>query len=209
MTHLYPIPNSNALYLYTNEHQILLRARTNEGMTRPTLLVNDYAAGLCDTLFQGTVYFAYLSLDNRLIVKSAQTNSSFYELSFTESTVPKSSSLQLCTFGEHLLLFYLLQEADTNASSLHLDFPFNPEKNDIFYNTPVVMPQDTQWKNACEKAENELQSLKETLAQSQAETAHYQKLLESAAIQYNDLMNVAEKYRDEAIKWRNKFVIRE
>ena len=53
MTHLYPIPNTNALYLYTNEHQILLRARTNGGMTRPILLASDYAGGLCDTLFQG------------------------------------------------------------------------------------------------------------------------------------------------------------
>ena len=208
MTHLYPIPNTNALYLYTNEHQILLRARTNEGMTRPILLASDYAGGLCDTLFQGIIYFAYLTKNNKLVVKNTQAHSSFYEVSFSDATLPKKNKLQLCSLEEHLLLFYLISDKENNTVALHLDFPFHPEKNDIFYSTPVSMAEDTNWKDAYEKQKTELQQLKDSLSQSAQEVAHYQSLLANSTQQYNDLMYAAEKYREEAIKWRSKFIVR-
>lgn len=209
MTHIYPIPNNNALYLYTNEHQILLRARTSDGMTRPTLLAGDYADGLCDTLFQGVIYFAYLSQNNKLVVRNTQVQSSFYEIPLSSAFVLQTQTLQLCSLEECLLLFYMATDAKTGISSLHLDFPLNPEKNDIFYNTPVTDTQPVSNEKELLELKNALTTLREELKQSQQETAHYQTMLESATVQYNDLMHVAEKYREEAIKWRNKFIIRE
>lgn len=53
------------------------------------------------------------------------------------------------------------------------------------------------------EAENE--KLRAMLDKQEAETAQLQTMISSATNQYNELMHVAEQYRDEAIKWRSKF----
>lgn len=53
------------------------------------------------------------------------------------------------------------------------------------------------------EAENE--KLREMLDKREAEAAQLQAMISSATNQYNELMHVAEQYRDEAIKWRSKF----
>ena len=48
--------------------------------------------------------------------------------------------------------------------------------------------------------------LSEETEQLRSEIAKRNAIIDSAKRQYDELMNTAIKYRDEAIKWRNKFV---
>lgn len=51
-----------------------------------------------------------------------------------------------------------------------------------------------------------LENMEKQLDQKQEEIMDLRSSIESAVRQYQELMGVAEQYRDEAIKWRSKFV---
>ena len=72
---------------------------------------------------------------------------------------------------------------------------------------------DTDYKAMIEKLQSEHSQKQHELEknfsmklnQLSAQIAKRDKLIESAKVQYNELMETAIKYRDEAVKWRNKF----
>lgn len=53
--------------------------------------------------------------------------------------------------------------------------------------------------------QNNLQ-LEQQIAEKDAQLGRFQGMIESAKQQYEELMHVAEQYRDEAVKWRSKFI---
>lgn len=78
---------------------------------------------------------------------------------------------------------------------------------DMLKNIPDNHPQLLAWEQKYIKQEELIQSQKNALEQSKLEINTYKDMIERAKYQYNDLMHVAEKYREEAIKWRSKFTI--
>lgn len=60
-------------------------------------------------------------------------------------------------------------------------------------------------KQACLQAQEALARSKEQNTKSEADLANRDQLIESIRKQYDELMETAIKYREEAIKWHNKF----
>lgn len=81
-------------------------------------------------------------------------------------------------------------------------------KNELERNKEIL--QQTQKerntnKQACLQAQKALALSKEQNAKSEADLANRDQLIESIRKQYDELMETAIKYREEAIKWHNKF----
>ena len=86
-------------------------------------------------------------------------------------------------------------------------------------NAECFMPESGGWQNAeNDRAEREmvekeqekrsaaeLESLRKMLKAREEENERFRAMISSATNQYNELMHVAEQYRNEAIKWRSKF----
>lgn len=102
--------------------------------------------------------------------------------------------------------FHILLHLSSNQTQLTYlmdqNFDFTELINQQTYQTITQYEQATQRRNWDLKAQDYQQSIerKDALIQRQ------QQMIESAKAQYEELMHVAEKYREEALKWRGKFI---
>lgn len=129
--------------------------------------------------------------------------------------IPK---LQLLSTGTHLFVFLSVD----NSSKL---FRYNTElrietllsKEELSYELAPLLEQEhkllqekeqeaSDAKMQLAEKEQELRNIRQSLAESEKKTHHTELLLERAKTQYAELMDVATKYREEAIKWRSKFL---
>ncbi len=107
---------------------------------------------------------------------------------------------------------------ETEASAI-LQLPWKTEKNELQQKIDQLTEQLTQAQDElaqksaqCTRLESmlieqtgNLHTTKKQLAQTEHNLQQTQTLLERAKAQYDELMQVAERYRDEARKWYGKF----
>ena len=256
MEHIYTTEQNQKLLLYYVNNQIHLRTMNRENISRPNVLCSDYARDLTSTICNGTIYYAYVSTEHSLLVKSITENGSLFRLAHTDSL--EYFQPQILVFNKQLLLFYVMQNPVDHSYSVKCVFPFQQEVhvtipdsfpilpkvavfpaddyvfiniyNDFFHK---ILKMDAQYQCSVlgnredfEEERNEMHAqemdalngtmdkLKEDLHIKETQLIERDKLLrsqnamiESAKKQYNELMDVASQYREEAIKWRSKFYV--
>ncbi len=271
MGNVYSIDAERNLILYHSGKNIYLRSSTGEALTRAVSLAGDYAESLSDTIYQGTIFYAYQNTEQDIIIKNITDTNPYYKISSQDT--PDCLQPQLTVFQNMLMLFYFVKNPVNEHYLLKCVFPDNTDKrllfSEEFEDTPVInlvptsknlylhlhslesnytlqldeslsycrlMPQNTLTTKEASQYENRIQQLTdEHIKELQQQQLHFEKqlssmnsqlkkelseeteqfrseiakrnaIIDSAKRQYDELMNTAIKYRDEAIKWRNKFV---
>lgn len=269
MEHIYSTEHNRKLLLYHLNSQIHLRTMNSELIGRPTILCSDFARDLTSTIYNGTIYYAYVNTGHNLLVKSITEPNTLFKLENTEAL--EYFQPQILVFNKQLLLFYTIQNPVDHSYSIKCVFPF---QNDISFTIPdsfpllpklMVFPTDDyvfiniyndfynkilqmdskyhcntlgsrqdfteerseDLKQKIEQLEQQLEeqdsiikerdaiieeqqsAIKEQdalLQEKENALRNQSAMIESAKKQYNELMDVASQYREEAIKWRSKFM---
>lgn len=271
MGNVYSLDNERSLILYSSGKNIYLRSSSGEALTRAVSLANDYAGNLSDTIYQGTIFYAYQNTQQDIIVKNITDTNPYYKISNQDT--PDCLCPHITVFQSMLMLFYLVKNPLNEHLLFKCVFPDHDQKRlplaTEFSDIPVIhlipsanylyihlhtktevsilqideklqycqlFPHDKLISDEAEQYEkricqlsaehtkelNEQQlffenRLNEEIAKSKKELSDeneqlryeinkYNAQINSAKRQYDELMNTALKYRNEAIKWRNKFV---
>lgn len=256
MEHIYSTEHNRKLLLYHLNSQIHLRTMNLNTIGRPSVLCNDFSRNLTSTIYNGTIYYAYVNTAHSILVKSITEPNTLFKLENTESL--EYFQPQILVFNKQLLLFYTIQNPVDNSYSVKCVFPF---QNDISFTIPdsfpllpklIVIPADDyvfiniyndfyhkilqmdaqyqcntlgsrqdfqeerseDFKQKIEQLELQIEDQssiiekQESLLEEKENALRNQNsMIESAKKQYNELMDVASQYREEAIKWRSKFYV--
>lgn len=218
MSFLYETTQNKGLLLYSHNNMIILRHKNDHAFSQPLLMADDYKSDLCDVIYNSTIYFTYINNTGDIVVRSI-LDQTFPCL----VNVPTDSSFhtpKLVEFDGRLLLFY--SEKNKESYTIKCMIPYQ-NKQYINYDfgsftvTPLIdfcslekeliLSINTSITKKIFSLSNDF-SFKQIELDTQKYTDEISKLeamLQSAKRQYNELMNVAEQYRSEAIKWNNRF----
>lgn len=256
MEHIYSTEQNRKLLLYYLSSQLHLRTMNDGVISRPAILCNDYLRDLTSTIYNGTIYYAYINTEHSILVRSITEQNPLFKIDHVDSI--EYFQPQILVFQKQLLLFYIIQNPLDHSYSVKCVFPF---RNDISFTIPDSFPllpklkvfaaEDYVFINICgdffhkilqmdkeyqcqtlgnrqdfteeqnESYQQEIERLEQTIEEQtsviqqrdeqleEKENAlrNRDAMIESAKRQYNELMDVANQYRDEAIKWRSKFYV--
>lgn len=238
MRDIYFFGQNKSVVLYTYRKQIYRATLDGGQLVRPVLLSGDYAEGLSDAYYRGTVYYSYISSKRELLLKNMTDRTPEYKVSITADKsilVP-----QLAEWNGSLLLCYL-KSGEDGRYQFKGEFPFedrsfllpgsypadakynfllSDDKLFLVISTLVEhwcfvserMGDFTEWTRKREEEESgkeegsDSQELSERIQLLEEKLREKEAVIESVKTQYEDLMNTAIQYRDEAKKWRGKYL---
>lgn len=235
MSYLYETAGGQGFFIYKNQNEIILRKKEGHQFYLPVIMVRDYKSGLNDTVYNSAIYYTYINENGALVVRSVLEYVFPFERQAGENVSFNSPSLtafygRLILFymekntgeGEenyrlHGILPYegereILNVDLGNKEALYKVVCLNQrmlvsvenEKGYVLYeasNDLQLVAQD----RVENRNDQELAMLKSSLMEQQKEINFYKSQIESAKRQYQELMQVAEQYREEANHWSGKF----
>lgn len=222
MSSIYNLGKEKNLAVYSNGNFIFMRTFVLENTSHAIVLANDFESSLHDVMFNNTIYYLYCNTDGDICLKNIIDSSVLYKLE-------KNSSLpfynpHLSILGNSLIFTYIVEnpvddsycfkcmyplEDDCHTHTYNLNFNNRPNQNISYFNNSLLFNFYNECSDTCilitpdKKIEpfsphEKIDFLKNTLEKKDA-------LIESIKKQYLELYDTASKYREEAIKWRNKF----
>ena len=235
MSYLYETAGGQGFFIYKNQNEIILRKKEGHQFYLPVIMVRDYKNGLNDTVYNSAIYYTYINENGALVVRSvleyvfpferqAGENVSFNSPSLTAFYgrlilfyMEKNTGDGVENYRLHGILPYegereILNVDLGNKEALYKVVCLNErmlvsvenEKGYVLYeasNDLQLVAQD----RIENRNEQELAMLKSSLMEQQKEINFYKSQIESAKRQYQELMQVAEQYREEANHWSGKF----
>ena len=235
MSYLYETAGGQGFFIYKNQNEIILRKKEGHQFYLPVIMVRDYKNGLNDTVYNSAIYYTYINENGALVVRSVRAyvfpfvrqageNVSFNSPSLTAFYgrlilfyMEKNTGDGVENYRLHGILPYegereILNVDLGNKEALYKVVCLNErmlvsvenEKGYVLYeasNDLQLVAQD----RVENRNEQELAMLKSSLMEQQKEINFYKSQIESAKRQYQELMQVAEQYREEANHWSGKF----
>lgn len=235
MSYLYETAGGQGFFIYKNQNEIILRKKEGHQFYLPVIMVRDYKSGLNDTVYNSAIYYTYINENGALVVRSvleyvfpferqAGENVSFNSPSLTAFYgrlilfyMEKNTGDGVENYRLHGILPYegereILNVDLGNKEALYKVVCLNErmlvsvenEKGYVLYeasNDLQLVAQD----RIENRNDQELAMLKSSLMEQQKEINFYKSQIESAKRQYQELMQVAEQYREEANHWSGKF----
>lgn len=235
MSYLYETAGGQGFFIYINQNEIILRKKEGHQFYLPVIMVRDYKSGLNDTVYNSAIYYTYINENGALVVRSvleyvfpferqAGENVSFNSPSLTAFYgrlilfyMEKNTGEGVENYRLHGILPYegereILNVDLGNKEALYKVVCLNQrmlvsvenEKGYVLYeasNDLQLVAQD----RIENRNDQELAMLKSSLMEQQKEINFYKSQIESAKRQYQELMQVAEQYREEANHWSGKF----
>lgn len=224
MANVYTAGKDRRLIIYSISRYIFLRTAYADGIERPIILAADYFDGLTEVIWNDTIYYAYQNQNKDIIVRNVLDTNIVYQTRCNENPDMHCPCLAVC--NGKLVLFYMVTNPVTEnmglkcvlpmQSGLQVEVPTECDNIDMYqvycvqgrlYLYTDVMYQVTEpGRYRCLIYQDEENNITETIAYYQRRIEELEATIESAKTQYNDLMETAISYRDEAIKWRSKFI---
>lgn len=235
MSYLYETASGQGFFIYKNQNEIILRKKEGHQFYLPVIMVRDYKSDLNDTVYNSAIYYTYINENGALVVRSvleyvfpferqAGENVSFNSPSLTAFYgrlilfyMEKNTGDGVENYRLHGILPYegereILNVDLGNKEALYKVVCLNQrmlvsvenEKGYVLYeasNDLQLVAQD----RVENRNDQELAMLKSSLMEQQKEINFYKSQIESAKRQYQELMQVAEQYREEANHWSGKF----
>ena len=235
MSYLYETAGGQGFFIYKNQNEIILRKKEGHQFYLPVIMVRDYKSGLNDTVYNSAIYYTYINENGALVVRSvleyvfpferqAGENVSFNSPSLTAFYgrlilfyMEKNTGEGVENYRLHGILPYegereILNVDLGNKEAMYKVVCLNQrmlvsvenEKGYVLYeasNDLQLVAQD----RIENRNDQELAMLKSSLMEQQKEINFYKSQIESAKRQYQELMQVAEQYREEANHWSGKF----
>lgn len=235
MSYLYETAGGQGFFIYKNQNEIILRKKEGHQFYLPVIMVRDYKSDLNDTVYNSAIYYTYINENGALVVRSVLEYVFPFERQAGENVSFNSPSLtafygRLILFymekntgeGEenyrlHGILPYegereILNVDLGNKEALYKVVCLNQrmlvsvenEKGYVLYEASNDLQLVAQGRIE-NRDDQELVRLKSSLMEQQKEINFYKSQIESAKRQYQELMQVAEQYREEANHWSGKF----
>lgn len=215
MQNLFEIGDGLSYLIYPLDMQIILQQKRGSQFGRPHILSNDYKSNFSAIFYQNSLYYFYQNTDNNYLIKNMHSIEPLYQFPFSGEI----HSIALARIHSELVLLYIEKTEESDANSFHLGYvcPFAPHiaaKN--LFNFPslpyfscftlekglfLFVKTNSSARFFVFGSDFSMQEL-----HTDQELSLLYATIESAKSQYNDLMRVAEQYRDEAKKWRGKYV---
>ena len=190
MSNVYSVGNNRQLIIYAAGSNIFLRIAHFGGLERPIVLATDYNHGLNECVYNDTLYYTYISTDNSPLLKHL----CLHCLSFGD--------IHNCTEAFPVPL----PSCVTDISDYHIfnagNTLFLYVNNRMFFIEEIGHIKEMRLVSEIKENDNN----KNKLAACQAKINEQAAVINSIRLQYDELMNVASQYREEALKWRSKFM---
>lgn len=106
MNQIFNTGDGRKLVIFDSSNSLLMSALGRDSASRPTLLSNDYSKYLSACIHTNKLYYAYISSNNLIKVKSIDENKTKWE--FNEA----AENLFLATHDNLLILFYTKEESE-------------------------------------------------------------------------------------------------
>lgn len=214
MGNIYSLSVNKNVIIYTYDSFIIMRTIQANSVTNGILLSNDYSSGFSSTIHNSTIYYLYQNKQGSLIIKSIIDARNLYsKVSDQELTMLEPS---LISFKNYLLLFFVIENPIDNLFHLKISLPLEENKHIVCNEKFVVCPKiklvhtpSLLFIIVQTPEEVYIYCLDSTLTLTQYKSNEAVKLmLEEKELlitqisnQYNELMNVATQYKEEAKKW--------
>ena len=224
MANVYTAGSDRRLIIYSISRYIFLRTAYIDGIERPIMLVSDFLDGLSDVVLGDTIYYAYQNQNGDILVKNVMNNEALFRVKSSEN--PDMHCPQLVVNKDRLMLFYMVTNPLTDSLNIPVDcenvdmyevfgmqgkaFLYVDSFYEITSDGKFIKCQDTdmlmQNEQKISEYENQLNTYMQENRQAIQTISQLEATIESVKAQYNELMETAIAYRDEAIKWRSKFI---
>lgn len=214
MGNIYSLSVNKNVIIYTYDSFIIMRTIQANSVTNGILLSNDYSSGFSSTIHNSTIYYLYQNKQGSLIIKSIIDVRNLYsKVSGQELAMLEPS---LISFKNYLLLFFVIENPIDNLFYLKISLPLEENKHIVCNEKFVVCPKiklvhtpSLLFIIVQTPEEVYIYCLDSTLTLTQYKSSEAVKLmLEEKELlitqisnQYNELMNVATQYKEEAKKW--------
>lgn len=129
--------NKKGFLLYPNHNHIILRQKLEHIFGQPVIVADDYAYGHCDTVFNSTIYYAYINTSGHLFLKSILEQTFSFQLQKPDDMEYLEPAI--CVFSNQLVLFYVAHSLTENHYSLHCMLPYQDKRKIML--TDKVYPQ--------------------------------------------------------------------
>lgn len=228
MTKIFELNQDQWVMIYNRGKQLILQYKEEERYTRPVLLANDYGGGFDGSVFEGVLYYLYANDKGEILLRNTRDNLVYYQIRDEGGVALGLSARQ----GQ--LVFWYVGQKEQGERFLQCIFPFYPQNSRrvldgigadgkvhfmaMGENALVVIEESGVMRIYLVDAELkareigdqpdhrvEMERLQGQLDEKEAQTKQLESMIDSARSQYEELMHVAEHYRDEAIRWRSKF----
>lgn len=226
MRSIYSDGQDKTLLLYSYQNMIYFRTIIAENTWKPIMLCNDFLYSLSDSIYQDTIYYSYINKEHNIVIKSITDQSVLYQLNGDVSLIYTQPNI--LSFLGKLLLVYAVKNPVNNTYLIKGILPFEKERSfsvpDIFSSSPEISYLTSATcliLSVCCKEENRFyevtddfqciplyseKTISEKKLQPYKDEIKQQKdIIESIKNQYEELMQTAYRYREEAMKWQSKF----
>lgn len=112
--------------LYNNNRHIFARTRSGDQFSRPVLLSNDHESDLSGTLYENTIYYAYISNTGSILIKNILSLQTLYTIHPKEEHHYKK--IVLTTIAGHLFLLYLDEAINDHSHRIEYILPFQSDR---------------------------------------------------------------------------------
>lgn len=216
--------------LHSVENTIFLQFISPRGFQRQTLIADDYRGSLSAVLYRDDIIYSYMDNNGLLKVRSIDQKLPLYTTKAAVST--DMFSPMLVILNDELMLLHM-QEGEAFRGQLLLTLPLKSEtfvllKNvlseimafcqdstGLFVVTSESMTDPSRPDSCHLYRLTQEHALRECLCENYSATESLleekealQNKLQLASVQYEELMEVACQYRDEARKWYQKVINR-
>lgn len=235
MSSIYSIDTQKNLILYSCGQYIYLRISTGESIDRPIILSSDFNSHLFDTIYNNTVHYSYVNTGNDIIIKSILDTNILYKLSINDSPDCTNAGLTVFNeelimvylvknpLDDTFVLKCIAPFNPEHSITLPDTFTKIPTiklfaNNDNLYiivvsdctniwgiDINLTLHRYSKPLDPTSIEEKISSRYTDELKRKNAIILQQNDIIESIKLQYNELMDTATKYRDEAIKWRSKF----
>lgn len=207
-------PDKNLL-LYSVNSSVCLRTATGMEITRPLILCNDFTSSLSCVVYHDIPYYTYLNTEGELLLRNVFDNSILFQLSSNHMLTYHSPLLCVCE--EELFLLFFMENPMSGKHILKYTLPLKPGQPSMEISTFSTLPrlqclsQDSFLLLLCSTPQKEELFIKSgdlfepVYLKKKQELEEGQKLIESVQKQYEELMNTAYRYREEAEKWYTRY----
>lgn len=226
MGNIYSAGFDKNLLLYSSNNNIYLRTAIGENLGRSVLLGNDYHSDLCSIIFNGTIYYSYKNANEDILIRSITDAGALFRIANSET--PDSYNPQLINFHNSLLLLYTVKNPLDESFSIKFCFPLEPERHLTFPYSYSDIPtiqynsiQDSLFLHIRTgysittlqiTTEDSIHFLidRDTIIERQkihyeAELTKKENIIRNIQKQYEELMDTANQYRAEAMKWHDRY----
>lgn len=107
MDHIFQTGHNQKHLLYSMGEHIVLRRIQSKFLPRPTYLAHDFNDKLCGALLDSTIYYAYLTVNDTLSVRSTASEQPLYVFQTDECHHYKQP--ELTAFHAHIVLLYCVE----------------------------------------------------------------------------------------------------